>query len=120
MALGGLGAILLSGHPSLSPSHVLAQVDLRSAFLAVVFLIIVLVLAYLTNPSETSFRTYLTELSFKQHLSRLDDGGSEDGITSDDSGVHFTRSRKPGSTFDPSSPFHFVSRASVSLRTPKH
>ena len=27
---------------------------------------------------------------------------------------------KPGSNFDPSSPFHFVSRASVSLRTPKH
>ncbi|RPD57608.1 hypothetical protein L226DRAFT_532116 [Lentinus tigrinus ALCF2SS1-7] len=120
MALGGLGAILLSGHPSLSPTHVLSQVDLRSAFLAVVFLIIVLVLAYLTNPSETSFRTYLTELSFKQHLSRLDDGGPEDGVASDDSGVHFTRSRKPGSNFDPNSPFHFVSRASVSLRTPKH
>ena len=48
MALGGLGAILLSAHPSLSPSHVLSQVDLRSVFLAVVFLIIVLVLgAYL-------------------------------------------------------------------------
>ncbi|KAI0705047.1 hypothetical protein C8T65DRAFT_728027 [Cerioporus squamosus] len=120
MALGGLGAILLSGHPSLSPSHVLSQVDLRSVFLAVVFVIIVLVLAYLTNPSETSFRTYLTELSFKQHLSRLDDGSPEDGVSADDSGVHFTRSRKPGSSFDPNSPFHFVSRASVSLRTPKH
>ena len=44
MALGGLGAILLSGHPSLSPSHVLSKVDLRSVFLAVVFVIIVLVL----------------------------------------------------------------------------
>ncbi|CDO75659.1 hypothetical protein BN946_scf184941.g12 [Trametes cinnabarina] len=127
MALGGLGAVLLSGHPSLSPSHVISQVDLRSVFFAVVFVIIVLVLAYLTNPSETSFRTYLTEQSFKQHLSRLDDGGQEEGVASDDSGLHFTLSRrippgtrKSGSNFDPSSPFHFVSRASVSLRTPKH
>ncbi|KAJ2986396.1 hypothetical protein NUW54_g9782 [Trametes sanguinea] len=127
MALGGLGAVLLSGHPSLSPSHVISQVDLRSVFFAVVFVIIVLVLAYLTNPSETSFRTYLTEQSFKQHLSRLDDGGTEEGAASDDSGLHFTLSRrtppstrKSGSNFDPTSPFHFVSRASVSLRTPKH
>ena len=44
MALGGLGAILLSGHPSLSPSHVLSKVDLRSVFFGVVFAIIVLVL----------------------------------------------------------------------------
>ncbi|KAI0374161.1 hypothetical protein BV20DRAFT_988515 [Pilatotrama ljubarskyi] len=127
MALGGLGAVLLSGHPSLSLRHVISQVDLRSVFFAVVFVIIVLVLAYLTNPSETSFRTYLTEQSFKQHLSRLDDGGQEEGMASDDSGVHFTLSRrtppstrKSGSNFDPTSPFHFVSRASVSLRTPKH
>ncbi|KAI0355600.1 hypothetical protein OH77DRAFT_1511469 [Trametes cingulata] len=127
MALGGLGAVLLSGHPSLSLRHVISQVDLRSVFFAVVFVIIVLVLAYLTNPSETSFRTYLTEQSFKQHLSRLDEGGQEDGVASDDSGVHFTLSRrappstrKSGSNFDPTSPFHFVSRASVSLRTPKH
>ncbi|KAI0744187.1 hypothetical protein C8Q80DRAFT_1106258 [Daedaleopsis nitida] len=126
MALGGLGAILLSGHPSLSPSHVLSKVDLRSALLAVVLVIIVFVLAYLTNPSETSFRTYLTELSFKQHLSRLDDGGSDESAASDDYGVHFSLSRRPtagtrkGSNFDPTSPFHFVNRASVSLRTPKH
>ena len=30
-------------------------------------------LAYLTNPSEASFRTFLTELSFRRHLSRLYD-----------------------------------------------
>ncbi|KAI0675168.1 hypothetical protein C8Q78DRAFT_1010802 [Trametes maxima] len=127
MALGGLGAVLLSGHPSLSPGHVISQVDLRSVFFAVVFVIIVLVLAYLTNPSETSFRTYLTEQSFKQHLRRLDDGSQEEGAASDDSGLHYTLSRrnppatrKAGSNFDPTSPFHFVSRASVSLRTPKH
>ncbi|KAI0769754.1 hypothetical protein BD413DRAFT_477478 [Trametes elegans] len=127
MALGGLGAVLLSDHPLLSMGHVLSQVDLRSVFFAVVFAIIVLVLAYLTNPSETSFRTYLTEQSFKQHLSRLDEGGQEDDDASIDSGVHFTLSRrtspntrKSGSSFDPTSPFHFVSRASVSLRTPKH
>ncbi|KAI0645568.1 hypothetical protein C8Q79DRAFT_701051 [Trametes meyenii] len=127
MALGGLGAVLLSGHPSLSPSHVISQVDLRSVFFGVVFVIIFLVLAYLTNPSETSFRTYLTEQSFKQHLRRHDDGSQEEGAASDDSGLHFALSRrnlpaarKAGSNFDPTSPFHFVSRASVSLRTPKH
>lgn len=41
--------------------------------------------------------------------------------------MHFTLSRRPppairtsGTGFDPNSPFHFVNRASVSLRTPKH
>ena len=83
--------------------------------------------AYLTNPSETSFRTYLTELSFKQHLSQLDENGQDDSTVADDSGVHYSLSRrsavsarKLGSSFDTSSPFHFVSRATVSLRTPKH
>ncbi|KAH9942446.1 uncharacterized protein BXZ73DRAFT_74702 [Epithele typhae] len=125
MALGGLGAILLSSHSSLSLGHVFAKVDLRSVFFALVFAIIVLVLAYLTNPSETCFRTYLTELSFKQHLSQLDENGQDDSSVSDDSGVHFTLSRrspaavrKTGSNFDTSSPFHFVSRASVSFGHP--
>lgn len=82
-------------------------------------------LAYLTNPSETSFRTYLTEQSFKQHLSRLDDSGQDDESSySDDSGVHFSLSRRSrGSTHKlrtDGDPFLFVSRASVSLRTPKH
>ena len=66
-------------------------------------------------------------MSFKQHLSQLDESGQDSDSVSDDSGVHFSllrrsaaNARKSGSSFDPTSPFHFVSRASVSLRTPKH
>lgn len=83
--------------------------------------------AYLTNPSETSFRHYLTEQSFRQHLSRLDENSQDDHSDSEDSGVHYTVSRRPppvsqksGRDFDNNKPFHFVNRASISLRTPKH
>lgn len=34
--------------------------------------------AYRTNPSEASFRQYLTEQSFRRHLSRIDDDRSDD------------------------------------------
>lgn len=83
--------------------------------------------AYLTNPTETSFRTFLTEQSFRQHLSRLDYG-----IDEEDAGLeeavrvngHYSPKRPPPNTsnnYDNSnSAFHFANRASVSLRTPKH
>ncbi|EJF65480.1 hypothetical protein DICSQDRAFT_124643 [Dichomitus squalens LYAD-421 SS1] len=126
MALGGLGAILLAGHPTHALGNVFSKVDLRSVFFAVVIVVIVLVLAYLTNPSETSFRTHLTELHIKEHIRQLE-GAQDDSSASEGSAAHFTLSRrtppiarKLGSNFDPRSPFHFVSRASVSLRTPKH
>ena len=64
--------------------------------------------AYLTNPSESSFRAYLTELSFRHHLSRLD--RLDDGV---DHVPH------PLSLENPPL-LHFGSRASVSIRTPKH
>jgi hypothetical protein len=78
-------------------------------------------LAYLTNPSESSFRAYLTEQSFRQHLSRLDDN-NEDGLGA---GLGTSKSRhfasRNGSIPDqPLPPFHFADRASISLRTPKH
>jgi hypothetical protein len=81
-------------------------------------------LAYLTNPSENSFRAYLTERSFRQHLSRLDD----DHYPSDDRspftlGLPNRLSETPNSGtngFAHSSSFHFANRAAVSLRTPKH
>ncbi|TFK68713.1 hypothetical protein BDN72DRAFT_858244 [Pluteus cervinus] len=98
------------------------KADLNTIFCLVVFCIVVLVLAYLTNPTESSFRAYLTEQSFRQHLTRLE--GSYD----DESNVHDHRNTLPlsakGSTqpspFTSSSPFHFSNRASISLRTPKH
>lgn len=69
-------------------------------------------LAYLTNPSEASFRAYLTEQSFKLHLSRLDDSAEQ---SSED-----PQSNSSTSALDSCAPFHFANRASVSLRTPKH
>lgn len=81
-------------------------------------------IAYLTNPSENSFRAFLIEQSFRQHLTRLDvnaddENAAQDGSTSN----HLSRRSSPAKTHALSldnSPFHFANRASVSLRTPKH
>ncbi|KAI0339848.1 hypothetical protein BDW22DRAFT_1399481 [Trametopsis cervina] len=128
MVFGGIGVMFYGGQSSMySLDKVMHKVDLRSAFFAMVFVLVLLVLAYLTNPSETSFRTYLTEQSFRQHLSRLEDSNQEDPNDSDDSGVHFTLTRRPSKAHQKptdhvssTTPFHFVNRAAVSLRTPKH
>jgi hypothetical protein len=74
--------------------------------------------AYFTNPGETSFRAYLTEQSFRQHLSRLDDtdGDAEpDRYDALDAALRrdILRARNRP-------PVHFASRAAVSLRTPRH
>ena len=49
MAFGGLGAILLASHPTNALGHVFSKVDLRSIFLALVFVVIVLVLGALPS-----------------------------------------------------------------------
>ncbi|KAI0066073.1 hypothetical protein BV25DRAFT_1496730 [Artomyces pyxidatus] len=114
-ALGALGVMLSNlPFPQWSVTVLNARLDFRSMFLASLFLLVVLFLAYLTNPSETSFRSYLTEQSFRHHLSRLDAPYDDhDHSDSEDSGVHY-RSASPPSAF------HFTSRASVALRTPRH
>ncbi|KAJ7647396.1 hypothetical protein FB45DRAFT_893333 [Roridomyces roridus] len=98
--------------------------DLRSLLCIIVCTIVALVLAYLTNPSENSFRTYLTEQSFRHHLSRLDENSDDQHAPARDK---HNSSQRRGSTppsatvpFDHGSPFHFANRASVSLRTPRH
>lgn len=78
--------------------------------------------AYLTNPSENSFRAYLTEQSFRQHLSCLDDCAEDDQdsispLESSDSKPKATRNTVLN---DNGSPFHFANRASISIRTPRH
>ncbi|KAF8444582.1 hypothetical protein L210DRAFT_930167 [Boletus edulis BED1] len=94
----------------------------RSFICALIVLAVLLILAYLTNPTEISFRAYLTEQSFRQHLSHLED-------LTDDSALEFdcnlprsrTHSSDRNTTVDRATlPFHFANRASVSLRTPKH
>ncbi|KAK2467768.1 hypothetical protein APHAL10511_000063 [Amanita phalloides] len=112
------------GHPFLRLFALLSSKgDVRSILCFLSFCIVLLVLAYLTNPSESSFRAYLTELSFRHHLSRLD--RLDDGI-----GDSFHDVSTPPSLCDQPSSFtltidkppllHFATRASVSLRTPKH
>ena len=80
--------------------------------------------AYLTNPSENSFRAYLTEQSFRHHLSRLDD--NLDDLQSIHNGTYHRQPSNrselipPSHCFIDSSPFYFANRASICLRTPKH
>jgi hypothetical protein len=82
--------------------------------------------AYLTNPSENTFRAYLTEQSFRQHLSRLDENCDDvaNKFREGASRVAPSRIANPVTShilpFDGTSPFHFANRASISLRTPKH
>ncbi|KAJ7925232.1 hypothetical protein B0H13DRAFT_1975595 [Mycena leptocephala] len=103
ISLGGLGIMSLRKPLGEWAGFVYAKGDIRSVFCIVVFSIVFLVLAYLTNPSENSFRAYLTEQSFRRLISRR--------------GLPPSSSTVP---FDHGSPFHFANRASVSLRTPKH
>lgn len=68
----------------------------------------------MTNPGENSFRAYLTEQSFRQHLSRLDDASDGSSVESDDILLGLA------TPLPAAPPVHFASRASVSLRTPRH
>ncbi|KAG6842109.1 hypothetical protein C0991_002763 [Blastosporella zonata] len=119
VSVGGLGLMSLRNPFSELVGMVLGKTDLRSLFCLVVIFIVIFVLAYLTNPSENSFRAYLTEQSFRQHLSRLDDNVDEDHKRP----VTSTRRNTPTANTisnDSSSTFHFANKASISLRTPKH
>ncbi|KAH9961280.1 hypothetical protein BC827DRAFT_1203587 [Russula dissimulans] len=102
------------------------RMEFRSMFLATLFLFLFLCLAYLSNPSETSFRSYLTEQSFRHHLSHLDDPSDPDHTDSESSKLNNYRSSSSqspssfGSLESGSSAFHFSNRASIALRTPRH
>ena len=85
-----------------------------------------LFLAYLSNPSEISFRSYLTEQSFRHHLSRLEDPADPDHTDSENSKTNYrSSSAQPSSPSfglleSGSSAFHFSNRAAIALRTPRH
>ncbi|KAK0485697.1 hypothetical protein IW261DRAFT_1559146 [Armillaria novae-zelandiae] len=122
ISFGSLGLMSLRNPLADAVGILWGKGDIRSMFWLIVFCIFFLILAYLTNPSETSFRTFLTEQSFRQHLSRLDDSIDDDHDSHETKcsvrrGVNSTAHTLP---FDNRSPFHFANRASVSLRTPKH
>ncbi|KIY74307.1 hypothetical protein CYLTODRAFT_363997 [Cylindrobasidium torrendii FP15055 ss-10] len=121
ISFGGLGLMSFRNPFADVTGALWGKGDIRSMFWLIVFSIVCLVMAYLTNPSETSFRTFLTEQSFRHHLRRLDDNLDDQELESHISPAN----RKPANvvltpSFDNRSPFHFANRASVSLRTPKH
>jgi hypothetical protein len=82
--------------------------------------------AYLTNPNETSFRKFVTELAFRRHLTKLSDGQIGQDISQDNASP-CPPGGEPAGTHSPTLPivplgpgFHFSNRAKVSLRTPDH
>ena len=142
ISLGGLGILSIRNPFAKLAAIVLGKGDIKSLFCLIVFLIVALVLgmyffihwllyiilispsAYLTNPSENSFRAYLTEQSFRHHLNRLDDN-SDDLQSFRNSPYPGCPSKRqnlivPSHFFIDSSPFYFANRASICLRTPKH
>lgn len=118
LSFGGLGLISLWTPLYFWDDSARVRSEFRSFVFFLVFVAVVLILAYLTNPSETSFRAYLTEQSFRQHLSHLDDTTDE----SSDIDVQYSPRPVDRNTMTDRTPlpFHFANRASVSLRTPKH
>lgn len=99
------------------------RTDLKSVFCLVVFTIVSFVIAYLTNPTENSFRAYLTEQSFRLHLSCLDDNVEDDHKKHSSTTCNLSRRNAlalQSRSLDDSASFHFANRASISLRTPKH
>ncbi|KNZ80491.1 hypothetical protein J132_05611 [Termitomyces sp. J132] len=117
-SIGGLGLISLRNPFSELIGTVLGHTDLRTLLCLVVIFIVVFVLAYLTNPSENSLRAYLTEQSFRLHLTRLDDNADDDHKQSTHRATTFAAANTH--SFDNSSTFHFANKASISLKTPKH
>ncbi|KAG6899979.1 hypothetical protein C0993_004747 [Termitomyces sp. T159_Od127] len=117
-SVGSLGLMSLRNPFSELVGVIFGKTDFRTLFCIVVIFIVVFVLAYLTNPSENSFRAYLTEQSFRLHLSRLDDN------TDDDHKQSTHRAAFPAArthhTYENASTFHFANKAAISLKTPKH
>ncbi|KAG2153752.1 uncharacterized protein EDB93DRAFT_1134618 [Suillus bovinus] len=118
LSFGGLGLISLWTPLYFWDDSARVRNEFRSFVFLLVFVAVMLILAYLTNPSETSFRAYLTEQSFRQHLTHLDDTTDE----SSDPDPQFSSRPVDRNTLTDRTPlpFHFANRASVSLRTPKH
>ncbi|PVG02491.1 hypothetical protein CPB86DRAFT_751191 [Serendipita vermifera] len=119
----------------------------RTVFFGIICLVVILILAYVTNPSESSFRTFLTEQAFRRHLHKLhsqdqEEYGDEESLdykstlnrVRDSKGKQpaFSRHKAFKHLSDPSSScfgrshankphrVHFTSRLAISLQTPAH
>ncbi|CAE6482893.1 unnamed protein product [Rhizoctonia solani] len=102
-ALGALGAMLVPMERG---------VETHSIIVAAAIVAIVLILAYVTNPSAASFRTFLTELAFRRHLSKLHDASEADppALTWARHSLHI----------DAPPHLQFATRASISVRSSAH
>ncbi|KIO30324.1 hypothetical protein M407DRAFT_155326 [Tulasnella calospora MUT 4182] len=109
------------------------RLELHSFFFACFSIFCIFFTAYLSNPTEASFRTFVTELAFRRHITKLSGGqlSSDDSTTGDvnpSSGLSPSRGgrRQADASSTPSSVtpngpgFHFSNRANISLRTPAH
>ncbi|CUA66840.1 Chromatin modification-related protein eaf-1 [Rhizoctonia solani] len=87
-------------------------VETHSVIVAIAVVAVVLILAYVTNPSAASFRTFLTELAFRRHLSKLHDASEADppALTWARHSLHI----------DAPPHLQFATRASVSVRSSAH
>ncbi|KIM31420.1 hypothetical protein M408DRAFT_327633 [Serendipita vermifera MAFF 305830] len=114
-----------------------ALVSGSTVFFGLVCLIVVFILAYVTNPSESSFRTFLTEEAFRRHLRKVNaaEDDEDDGLDYLDDPPTLTRVRDgkgkiyklPRNRLLPSMPsitrtprVHFTSRVSIAVHTPAH
>ncbi|KIJ39491.1 hypothetical protein M422DRAFT_781064 [Sphaerobolus stellatus SS14] len=91
IALGGIGVVSLRA-PWTVTSTLVDSLDLSSILFATFLVLVLGVIAYSTNPPESSFRTFLTELAFRQHLSRLSEVNvdQDHDESDDDIGPHNT------------------------------
>ncbi|ORX40528.1 hypothetical protein BD324DRAFT_647455 [Kockovaella imperatae] len=109
----GAGARVASGSWTW---HVQEMMQFRGTLYWIGAVVIILIIAAITNPNEASFRSHLTELSFRRHLAYFRSPDeivlSEEESTTIDSSGHVTPE------IAPVAPFRFASHVSVSLRTP--
>ncbi|KAG8897023.1 hypothetical protein FRB99_008510 [Tulasnella sp. 403] len=118
-------SVATAGSPLSRLLH-LGHVELHYILCICVLVGAILVLAYLTNPSEASFRAFVTELAFRHHLTKLSnsqEGGvfTSNGANASPGPRHSSTSLSSSSPLSPAGPgFHFSNRANISLRTPAH
>ncbi|KAG8948496.1 hypothetical protein FRC04_009704 [Tulasnella sp. 424] len=139
MGNGGHGEQLQLPEPlaaiASSTAHRLVKprLELHSFILACFSIFCIFFTAYLSNPTEASFRSFITELAFRRHITKLSgDQLSNDDSTADGVNTAAGSSPSPGarrqvaasstpSSVTPTGPgFHFSNRANISLRTPAH
>ncbi|KZT57745.1 hypothetical protein CALCODRAFT_508600 [Calocera cornea HHB12733] len=149
LLFGGIGVLSMQGSAawdwpaaiSVPRSAAEPLEPVRSAGMFFMFIVVLIVIAYFTNPNEASFRTFLTELTFRRHLTQLhipvlaspdskapvavhkgsgiSAGKSSDGADKGAGALVKSPSPSAGGKQQPAG-FLFTNRAAVSFRTGPH